>query len=136
MNAWHNPDLVAAVRATGKWQLIVAGTIGSVCVALPAIAAVDDGYQVFAVMDASGNYSKMAEAITLARIEQAGVVPIDTIALCAELQKTWNCQDAAQWTELYAASINRVHRNTEHVSRAALSQDIAGLRATGLELAP
>ena len=88
------------------------------------------------VMDASGNYSKMAEAITLARIEQAGVVPIDTIALCAELQKTWNCQDAAQWTELYAASINRVHRNTEHVSRAALSQDIAGLRATGLELAP
>ena len=103
INAWDNTDFVAAVRVTGKWQLIVAGTIISVCVALPAIAAVDDGYQVFAVVDASGAYSKAAEAITLARIAQAGVVPMDIAAVCAELQQTWNRKDAAQWAEVYAA---------------------------------
>ncbi len=41
-----------------------------------AISAVNAGYQVFAVVDASGTYSKMAEEITLARVVQAGVVPI------------------------------------------------------------
>jgi nicotinamidase-related amidase len=74
--AWDSPDFVAAVQATGKKQLIIAGTITSVCLAFPAIAAVHEGYRVFAVVDAFGTYSKIAEEITLARIVQAGVVPI------------------------------------------------------------
>ena len=52
INAWDNPDFVAAVKATGRKQLIIAGTITSVCMAFPSIAAVADGYQVFAVIDA------------------------------------------------------------------------------------
>src|SRR5699024_10755098 len=64
INAWDNPEFVAAVKATGKKQLIIAGTITSVCMAFPAISAVAEGYQVFAVIDASGTYSKMAEEIT------------------------------------------------------------------------
>src|SRR5688572_2923227 len=52
INAWDNPDFVAAVKATGRRQLIIAGTITSVCMAFPSIAAVADGYQVFAVVDA------------------------------------------------------------------------------------
>ena len=102
INAWDNPDFVAAVKATGKKQLIIAGTITSVCLAFPSIAAVQDGYQVFAVIDASGTYSKMAEEITLARIVQAGVVPMDTASVCSELQRTWNREDAAQWADAYA----------------------------------
>ncbi|HDL8053600.1 TPA: isochorismatase family protein [Yersinia enterocolitica] len=101
INAWDNPDFVAAVKATGKKQLIIAGTITSVCMAFPAIAAVADGYQVFAVIDASGTYSKMAEEITLARVMQAGVVPIDVAGVAAELQKTWNRKDAAEWAQAY-----------------------------------
>jgi nicotinamidase-related amidase len=103
INAWDNPDFVAAVKATGKKQLIIAGTITSVCMAFPCIAAVQEGYQVFAVLDASGTYSKMAQEITLARIVQAGVVPMDTAAVCSEIQKTWNREDAAQWAEAYTA---------------------------------
>ena len=91
------------MKATGKKQLIIAGTITSVCMAFPCIAAVHDGYQVFAVMDASGTYSKMAQEITLARVVQAGVVPMDTAAVCSEIQRTWNRDDAAQWAEAYAA---------------------------------
>lgn len=101
INAWDNPDFVAAVKATGRKTLIVAGTITSVCMAFPAIAAVHDGYKVFAVVDASGTYSKMAQEITLARIVQAGVVPMDTAAVASELQKTWHRDDAREWAEVY-----------------------------------
>jgi len=101
INAWDNPDFVAAVKATGRKTLIIAGTITSVCMAFPAIAAVHEGYKVFAVIDASGTYSKMAEEITLARVVQAGVIPMDTAAVASELQKTWNRPDAQEWAEVY-----------------------------------
>lgn len=95
INAWDNADFVKAVKETGKKQLIIAGTITSVCMAVAA------GYQVFVVIDASGTYSKMAEEITLARMVQAGVVPVDTGAVASELQKTWNREDAAEWAQVY-----------------------------------
>lgn len=101
INAWDNPDFVAAVKATGRKTLIIAGTITSVCMAFPAISAAYDGYKVFAVIDASGTYSKMAQEITLARVVQAGVVPMDTAAVASELQRTWNREDAQQWAEVY-----------------------------------
>ena len=101
INAWDNPEFVAAVKATGRKTLIIAGTITSVCMAFPAISAVADGYKVFAVVDASGTYSKMAQEITLARVVQAGVVPMDTGAVASELQRTWHREDAAKWAEVY-----------------------------------
>ncbi|MBW4787110.1 hydrolase [Alcaligenes faecalis subsp. faecalis] len=101
INAWHNEDFVAAVKATGRKTLIIAGTITSVCMAFPAISAVAEGYKVFVVIDASGTYSKMAEEITLARMMQAGVVPIDTGAVASELQRTWNRSDAQEWAQVY-----------------------------------
>jgi len=101
INAWDNPDFVAAVKETGRKTLIIAGTITSVCMAFPSISAVQDGYKVFAVVDASGTYSKMAQEITLARVVQAGVVPIDTAAVASELQKTWHRDDSAEWAQVY-----------------------------------
>jgi hypothetical protein len=58
----------------------------SVCMAFPALSAVHEGYRVFAVINASGTDSKMAEEITLVRIVQTGVVPMDTAAVASELQ--------------------------------------------------
>ena len=101
INAWDNPDFVNAVKATGKKTLIIAGTITSVCMAFPAISAVAEGYKVFTVIDASGTYTKMAEEITLARVVQAGVVPMDTAAVASEIQKTWNREDAQEWAQVY-----------------------------------
>jgi nicotinamidase-related amidase len=101
INAWDNPDFVDAVKATGRKTLIIAGTITSVCMAFPAISAVHEGYKVFAVVDASGTYSKMAQEITLARVVQAGVVPMDTAAVASELQQTWHRADAQQWADVY-----------------------------------
>lgn len=101
INAWDNPDFVGAVEATGRKTLIIAGTLTSVCMAFPAISAAHDGYKVFAVVDASGTYSKMAQEITLARVVQAGVVPMDTAAVASELQQTWNRPDAQEWALAY-----------------------------------
>jgi len=101
INAWHNEDFVKAVEATGRKTLIIAGTITSVCMAFPAISAVAAGYKVFVVIDASGTYSKMAQEITLARVVQAGVVPMDTAAVASELQGTWNREDAYEWAKTY-----------------------------------
>lgn len=103
INSWDNPDFVAAVKATGKKQLIIAGTITRVCMAFPAISAIAEGYQVFVVIDASGTYSKMAQEITLARVVQAGAVPMDTAAVCSEIQRTWNRPDAEEWAKEYEA---------------------------------
>lgn len=85
------------MKATGKKQLIIAGTLTNVCMAFPAIQAVADGYQVFAVFDASGASSVMAYEITLARLVQAGVVPIDTGGCVAELEATLNRPDVNDW---------------------------------------
>ncbi len=122
INAWDNPDFVAAVKATGRRTLIIAGTITSVCMAFPAIAAVHDGYKVFTVIDASGTYSKMAQEITLARVVQAGVVPMDTAAVASELQKTWNREDAMQWAEIYTKIFPAYQLLIESYAKA---QDVA-----------
>ncbi|MCS2150788.1 isochorismatase family protein [Scandinavium manionii] len=102
INAWDNPEFVAAVKATGRSTLIIAGTVTSVCMAFPAISAVADGFKVFAVIDASGTYSKMAQEISLARVVQAGVVPLDMAAVTAEIQHTWNRDDAMEWANLWS----------------------------------
>ena len=118
INAWDNPDFVDAVKATGRKTLIIAGTLTSVCMAFPAISAVADGYRVFAVIDASGTYSKMAQEITLARVVQAGVVPIDTVAVASELQQTWNREDAVQWAEIYTKVLPTYQLLIESYSKA------------------
>ncbi|QPF72198.1 hydrolase [Roseateles sp. DAIF2] len=122
INAWDNPDFVAAVEATGRKTLIIAGTITSVCMAFPAISAVQAGYKVFAVVDASGTYSKMAQEITLARVVQAGVVPMDTAAVASEIQRTWNRADALQWAEVYTQIFPEYRLLIESYGKA---QDVA-----------
>ncbi|MDW3682650.1 isochorismatase family protein [Cupriavidus sp. CV2] len=105
INAFDNPEFAAAVAATGKKTLVIAGTITSVCLAFPSLSAVAAGYKVFAVVDASGTVSKMASDLTIARLVQAGVVPIDTMGTLSEMQKSWNRPDAREWAEVYAQAM-------------------------------
>jgi nicotinamidase-related amidase len=103
INAWDKTDFVKAVEDTKRKTLIIAGTISSVCLAFPSLSAISEGYKVFAVVDASGTYSKMAQEITLTRLVQAGVFPIDTAAVCSEIQQTWSRSDGAEWAGAYAS---------------------------------
>ncbi|MBL0931355.1 MAG: isochorismatase family protein, partial [Alphaproteobacteria bacterium] len=96
VNAWDNDDFVNAVRATGRKTLIMAGVWTSVCVMFPALDAKAAGFKVYTVMDASGDPSEMASRITLARIAQAGVIPVSANAVLSEMHRTWNRPEAAE----------------------------------------
>ena len=97
INAWDNPAWVKAIEKTGRKTLLIAGTLTSVCMAFPTLSALAAGYKVFTIIDASGNWSKMATDLTLARVAQAGAMPIDTYAVLAELMSTWNRPDAMEF---------------------------------------
>ncbi|MFL6463294.1 MAG: isochorismatase family protein [Bryobacteraceae bacterium] len=75
--AWDNPDFVAAVKETGRRSLIIAGTINSVCMVLPSISAVADGYKMFVVVDRFGYLLEEGAGNQLSSVVQAGVVPMD-----------------------------------------------------------
>lgn len=100
INAWDNPSWVEAIKKTGRKTLIIAGTLTSVCMTFPTLSALVNGYKVFTVIDASGNWSKMATDITLARVTQAGAIPIDTYAVLAEFMSTWNRPDAMDFAQI------------------------------------
>ena len=102
VNAWDNEDFVKTVRATGRKTLIMAGVWTSVCVMFPALDAKLAGYKVYAVMDASGDISELANRTTLARLVQGGVVPVTTNAVLSEVHRTWNRPEAREIGKLYA----------------------------------
>ena len=102
MNAWDNPDFVAAVRKTGRKTLVMAGVWTSVCVMFPALDAKAAGYKVYAVIDASGDPSELVSRTTLARFTQAGIIPTSTNAMLSEIHRTWARPDAMEIAKLYS----------------------------------
>ena len=101
INAWDNDGFVATVRATGRNTLIIAGVWTSVCVAFPALAAKAAGYNVHAVLDASGDPSEFVSRITMSRLMQAGVVPTSANAVMCEFQRHWNRPNTDAFAALY-----------------------------------
>ena len=104
VNAWDNDLFVKTVRETGKKTLIMAGVWTSVCVMFPALDAKAAGYDVYAVMDASGDPSIMASQTTLARFAQADIVPTTTNAVICELHRTWRRPEAAEIADIYTVA--------------------------------
>jgi hypothetical protein len=78
--------------------------------AFPTLSALVAGYKVFTIIDASGNWSKMATDITIARVAQAGAVPIDTYAVLCELMSTWNRPDAMDFAAIMVDHIAPPYR--------------------------
>lgn len=72
INARDNEDFVKAVKANGKKQLIIAGVVTEVCVAFPALLALQEGYEVFVVTDASGTMNEITRDASWLRVQQAG----------------------------------------------------------------
>jgi nicotinamidase-related amidase len=102
VNAWDNEDFVAQVRSTGRKTLVMAGVWTSVCVMFPALDAIAAGFNVYAVIDASGDPSEMASRVSVARFVQGGVKPTSTNALLSEMHRTWARPEAAELAKLYA----------------------------------
>ena len=90
VNAWTDTNFKAAVEATGRKNLIMAGVTTDVCLIFPAIDAALEGFAVQAVMDASGSPSDLSEEFSRQRMHDAGVVLTATNTLMAEIAQDWS----------------------------------------------
>jgi nicotinamidase-related amidase len=89
INAWDNADFVKAVKATGRKQLIIAGVVTEVCVAFPALSAIEEGYEVFVVTDASGTFNEITRQSAWNRMAEAGAQLMTWFGLACELHRDW-----------------------------------------------
>jgi nicotinamidase-related amidase len=89
INAWDNEDFVKAVKATGRKQLIIAGVVTDVCVAFPTLSALEAGYDVFVVTDASGTFNKDVRDAALLRMAHAGAQLVNWFSVACELHRDW-----------------------------------------------
>lgn len=89
INTWEDERVVEAVKKTGRKQLIIAALWTEICLAMPAIHALADGYDVFIVTDASGGVSLEAHDMAVRRMTAAGAVPMTWMAIMGEWQRDW-----------------------------------------------
>ncbi|HVS34831.1 MAG TPA: isochorismatase family protein, partial [Gemmataceae bacterium] len=89
MNAWEDERVVEAVKKTGRKKVVFAALWTEMCLAMPAIHAMGDGYDVYVVTDASGGVSVEAHDMGIRRLVAAGAQPITWLAMAGELQRDW-----------------------------------------------
>ena len=89
INAWDNADFVKAVKATGRRQLIIAGVVTEVCVAFPALSAIEEGFDVFVVTDASGTFNALTRDSAWDRMSRAGAELMAWFGVACELHRDW-----------------------------------------------
>ncbi len=101
IDAWQDENFVNAVKKTGRKQLVMAGVTADVCLTFPAIGAAGEGFDVYAVMDASGTVNQHALYAAMFRMNQAGVKMANTNMVVAELQRDWTLPTASATGGLY-----------------------------------
>lgn len=89
INTWEDPKVTDIVKKSGRKQLVLAALWTEICLAMPAIQALGEGYEVFIVTDASGGVSLEAHDMAVRRMVQAGAVPITWMAVISEWQRDW-----------------------------------------------
>src|SRR6266508_4990333 len=89
INTCEDKRVVDAVKKTGRKKLIMAALWTEICLAMPAIQAAGEGYEVYAVTDASGGVTAEAHEMAVRRMVMAGIVPITWMAVAGELQRDW-----------------------------------------------
>src|SRR5216684_335369 len=89
INSWEDRRVVEAVKNTGRKKLVIAALWSEMCLAQPAIHAMGDGYDVYAVTDASGGVSPEAHDMAIRRVVAAGAQPITWLGMAGELQRDW-----------------------------------------------
>jgi nicotinamidase-related amidase len=89
MNTWEDEAVIAEVNAIGKTRIVLAGLWTSVCIVGPALSALDQGFEVYVITDASGDISTEAHERAVARMVQAGAQPMTSLQYLLELQRDW-----------------------------------------------
>jgi nicotinamidase-related amidase len=89
INTWEDVRVVDWVKKSGRRKIVMAALWTEICLAMPAIQALGEGYEVYIVTDASGGVSLEAHEMAIQRMVQAGAVPITWMVLASELQRDW-----------------------------------------------
>ncbi len=92
INAWKSPEFKQAIEVTGRKKIIMAGIVTDVCLLFPAISAVAEGYDVYAVVDASGTWNKGVTDAAMHRMTQAGVKVVTWASVLAEVMDDWRSE--------------------------------------------
>ena len=103
VNAWDDPNFSKAVADTGRKQLIIAAVTTDICLVFPTISAVGAGYEVQAVLHASGSSFAIGEETSRRRMERAGVWLTSTNTMVAELVGNWATPQGMALVPLLAA---------------------------------
>ncbi len=89
VNAWEDVEFKQAVKALGRRKLIITALWTEVCLAFPALDAIQEGFEVYVPVDAVGGTSVAAHETALRRMEQAGAKLISRVQMYCELQRDW-----------------------------------------------
>ncbi|MFL5358562.1 hydrolase [Archangium sp.] len=89
MNSWEDANFVQAVKQTGRKKLVIAALWTEVCLVMPVLSAIDEGYEVYIVTDASGGVTKEAHDMAVQRMVQAGATPVTWLQVLLEYQRDW-----------------------------------------------
>lgn len=127
INTWQDARVVDEVKKSGRKQLILAALWTEVCLAMPALHALAEGYDVFIVTDASGGVSAEAHDMAVRRMTAAGAVPITWLALAAEWQRDW----AREETISDLAAVQLEHAGATGIAFAWEMQLLAGRSRAG-----
>jgi len=95
-DAFDDPDVLGAVRQTGRKQLVLSGLWTSMCFAFTALRGVREGFDVFGVMDVAGSESPVAHDTAIKRMIQAGVVPCTWMQVVSEWMNNWGNPKAGE----------------------------------------
>lgn len=89
INAWENSDFVDAIKKTGRKKIVMSGITTDVCVAFATLSAIDAGYEVYVVADASGSMNADTQSASLMRMADAGAIMGTWFAISCELLWDW-----------------------------------------------
>ena len=105
VNCWDDEAFAQACRDTGRKQFIMAGVTTDVCLAPPAICAVEEGFEVYGVVDASGSPTTLTDEMAFRRMERASVELTTTSAIIADLAVNWASEDGAKLIQILGEEI-------------------------------
>jgi nicotinamidase-related amidase len=125
MNAFEDEAFRAAVEATGRRRLIIAGLHTEICLAFATVAALKDGYDVMVVTDAVGGRSQVAHRTAIERLAHAGAVPTTALAVTTELFRDWATPPAAPALEAIHWYFTEVPKHTDAVGVAEAEKQAA-----------
>ncbi len=105
VNAMDDANFAAAVKATGRKKLVVAGVTNDVCTVYPVLTLIDQGYEVQVVADAGGSPTLLADEVALRRMERHGATLTTTNQLIAELAGTWATPEGGELVQLLIGAL-------------------------------